>query len=259
MREIRLCISGIGGRMGRIVAELAQKDPEIISVVGIEAEVPQESKELFSACSIRQALVRADVLLGFANDPEAATTQSVFAMAHKIPVVLATTGLSPEQLSSLRQASQQAPIIQADNFSLGITIFARQLGQIAASLPGSYHVEIVEEHHFRKLDAPSGTALMLARVICQARGFDPAKAIQCGRSGRSDGVRPNGIIGIQAVRGGSIAGIHEVIFAGENETLRFRHEAKGPEVFAQGALTAVKWIIGKAPGWYTMAQVLGLE
>lgn len=259
MREIRLCISGIGGRMGQMVQRLAKADPEIVFVVGIEAEVPQETDELFPACRVRQALVRADVLLGFTNNPEAATKQSVLALEHEIPVVLATTGLSAEQISSLRLICEQAPIIQASNFSLGITIFIQQLGQIAAALPGSYHVEIVEEHHFKKLDAPSGTALMLAQAICQARGWDPAKAIQCGRSGRSDSVRPDNIIGIQAVRGGSIAGIHEVIFAGENETLRFRHEAKGPEVFAQGALTAVKWIIGREPGWYTMADVLGLK
>lgn len=264
---IRLCISGICGRMGMKVFKLAENDRAIGRISGIDTVdnglVPVHRVSINAADlklkEIQTVLAQADVLLIFHDNPLSAAAQAKKAAKRGVAVVIGTTGLSFVDLADIRVLRKKAPILQTYNFSQGMTTFAKAIRQIASVLPPDYQAEIVEEHHAKKLDAPSGTAFMLAQEICAARGLRPGKAIQCGRTGRSGGVRPNDIVGIQAVRGGSIAGIHEVIFAGQGETLRFRHEAGDPDVFARGALAAVKWIAGKPAGLYTMEDVYGLN
>ena len=260
LMSIRLCISGIYGRMGKLVEKLARQDRTIDEVVGIELSGQGVLPDgVFNQTRLDEALRKSDVLLVFTNDPASVVEQARAAVRQDVRVVIGTTGLLPPQLAALRKCSEKVSVLQASNFSLGVTLFANQMAQAAVVLDESYEVEIVEEHHGRKLDAPSGTALMLARVICEARGWDPEVAIQCGRSGRAGTPRLTQIVGIQSVRAGNIAGNHEVIFVGPNEQLRYKHSAGGPEVFAEGALTAVKWIANEGPGWYSMNQVLGLS
>ena len=264
---IRLCISGICGQMGTKMFKLAEADRAIGHISGIDlidnGLVPVHRVSINAADlkskEIQTVLAQTDVLLIFHDNPLSAAAQAKQAAKKGVAVVIGTTGFSFTDLADIRGLRKKTAIAQTYNFSLGMTVFAKTIRRIASNLPSGYHVEIVEEHHFKKLDAPSGTAFMLAQEICAARGLKPEKAIQCGRSGRSDDVRDNGIVGIQSVRGGSIAGIHEVIFAGPGETLRFKHEAGDPGVFAQGALAAVKWLAGKPAGIYTMADVYGLN
>lgn len=264
---IRLCISGICGRMGMKVFKLAENDRAIGRISGIDTVnnglVPVHRVSInmadLKSKEIQTVLAQTDVLLIFHDNPLSAAAQAKLAAKKGVNAVIGTTGLGFADLAAIHRLRKQIAVIQTCNFSQGVAVFAKTIRQIASALPPDYHAEIVEEHHFKKLDAPSGTAFMLAQAICAARGLRPEKAIQCGRSGRSGGVRPNDIVGIQSVRGGSIAGIHEVIFAGQGETLRFRHEAGDPDVFARGALAAVKWIAGKPAGLYTMEDVYGLN
>jgi len=257
---IRLCISGISGRMGQIVERLARADAEIDPILGIDAVIPRPADGLFGPARLEEALRQVDVLLGFTNNPQAAVEQTHKAAELGVKVVIATTGFSEEQEQILRALACKVPLIKASNFSLGINLLEQIVAQIAGALPWGYHPEIVEEHHARKLDAPSGTAETLAKAVAKGWKLDATKLIERGRSGRAKEVRRHDTIGIQAVRGGNIAGNHQVLFAGPSENIRVCHEALSPQVFAEGALVAVKWIFQQdKPGWYSMARVLGLE
>ena len=170
--------------------------------------------------------------------------------------VVGTTGFDSSHYETLKACAVTSPVLIASNFSLGINLLDCLLFQVAKTLPPGFQIEIVEEHHKGKLDAPSGTAEMLAHTACLARSLNPETCIQRGRAGRSETPREDEVVGIHAVRGGTITGTHTVIFAGPQEVIRFIHEAQSPEIFARGALRAVKWITLMPAGWYTMENVL---
>jgi len=261
MKPVSLIISGVGGRMGQLVEALAIKEPGIGPVSGIDTRLVTTSTiqvkpgEPLPA----QATAGIDVLLIFNNDPDSVVVQAESAAKTKTAVVVATTGLGETRLASLRVLSGSVPVLVSNNFSLGVNVMNAVLAKMAKALPPYFQIEIVEAHHGRKLDAPSGTARMLAQTVCQSREWNPELAISVGRqAGRSESPRLDEQVVIHSLRAGSIAGDHTVLFAGPSETLCLEHHAQSPQVFAEGALATVKWIAGKPAGWYTMDQMLGL-
>ncbi|HUO90037.1 MAG TPA: 4-hydroxy-tetrahydrodipicolinate reductase, partial [Rhizomicrobium sp.] len=172
----------------------------------------------------------------------------------RIVHVIGTTGLSADDEAKIRAAARHAVIIKSGNFSLGINLLAKLVGEAAKALP-DYDIEIVEMHHRKKVDAPSGTALMLGEAAAKARGISLAEHADRGRDGQT-GPRKDGAIGFAALRGGTVVGEHQVIFAGPSERIVLSHSAEDRAMFAQGAVAAVKWGFGKKPGLYAMADVL---
>ncbi len=173
-------------------------------------------------------------------------------------MVIGTTGFSAQELEEIDRAAKEIPIIMAPNMSVLVNLLFKLIGITAKVLDDGYDVEIVEAHHRNKVDAPSGTALRLAEIVAQARGKALDDIMRHDRHGKV-GVRPRGEIGVQVVRGGDIVGEHTVMFIGAGERLEITHRATSRENFAQGALLAAKWAVGKAPGLYTMIDVLGLS
>lgn len=174
------------------------------------------------------------------------------AAAYKVPYVLGATGLTAEEQAAVDEAAKTIPVVQSGNYSLGVNLLLGLVEQAAKVLGPEYDVEITEMHHRHKKDAPSGTALMLAKAVQSGRG---AGDFVYGRQGDT-GERPQGEIAIHALRGGSVVGDHTVMFAGDVERVELTHKAQSREAFAAGALKALKWALGKAPGRYTMKDVL---
>jgi len=204
----------------------------------------------------RRALAGAAVAVDFTL-PEALGENLATATALGIPLVIGTTGLAAEQHAAIRRASAALPVLVAPNMSLAVNLLFALVGQAAAALPESYDIEILEAHHRHKVDAPSGTALRLGEIACGARDRSLADLAVYGRVGRT-GERTPGTIGFASLRGGDIVGEHRVLFAGTGETLELAHRATDRMTFAHGALAASRWLIGRPPGLYGMADVLGI-
>ncbi len=240
---IRVIVSGAAGHMGRIVAEKAARDPDL-DVVGSVDPYGEGMAEDLASCTNE-----ADVVIDFSNH---LGTEALLSEAERraLPVVLCTTGHTEEERQRIFDAAKKIPVFFSANMSLGVAILTRLVRQAAAQFPSD--AEIVETHHRRKLDAPSGTAMALAWTIQEAR---PGSEIVCGRSGMAK--RQPTDIGVQAVRMGNIAGIHEVFFGSDTETLTLKHEAHDRGVFADGAIAAAKFLAGKEAGLYNMEDLLG--
>lgn len=249
----RILLAGCNGKMGRVVAELARGRGGAVIVAGFDVryELKQEYP-VFSEPSDFSG--EADVLIDFSH-PAYFDRLLAFARARKLPAVFATTGLSEKQMDAMREASHETPIFQSANMSLGVNLLCALAKRAAAALPAGFDVEIVEAHHRDKADAPSGTALMLRDAIASARG--PMKTV-CGREGRN-AKREADEIGIHSLRGGTIVGEHEVLFAGPDEVISIRHSAASKKVFAEGALNAALFLCGKEPGFYTMSDYLSAD
>lgn len=262
----KLVINGAAGRMGKlilasaidaqrfdIIAAIDRKDhPYIGKDVGTLAGKGPLDISLSS-----EYPPHADVVIDFSL-PDAANASIDYCLKNKIALVLGTTGLSDEQLHSLQATSKSIGIVQASNMSLGMNLLFKLVGQAASTLGDDYDIEIVEQHHRFKKDAPSGSALTLAKNIAAATGKGWPDSAVCGREGK-DALRHKGDIGIHAVRAGDIAGMHSVIFSTLGETVTLSHTAHSRDTFAHGALNAAEWLIGKKPGLYSMADVLGLK
>ncbi|MCR4851059.1 MAG: 4-hydroxy-tetrahydrodipicolinate reductase [Lachnospiraceae bacterium] len=244
---------GCNGRMGRMIASVVEQDENINIVAGVD--VYDDGKNPFPVYkSIEECKTPADVVIDFSN---AAAVDGLlkFCTDRKMPVVLCSTGLSPEQLDAVKAASEKVAVLKSANMSLGINMLIKVLRQEAAKLADEgYDIEIVEKHHNQKLDAPSGTALALADAINDS--LDEKYDYVYDRSQRRE-KRPKNEIGISAIRGGTIVGDHDVIFAGTDEVITFSHTAYSRAVFAKGAVAAAKFLKGRAAGLYTMADVIG--
>ena len=247
---MKILISGALGHMGRAVAAQASADG-IEIVAGVDAlqrdcSFPcHTSFDALPDCS-------GAVIVDFSR-PEALTSLLAYAVRNHLPVVLATTGYTPEQEQEVDQAARQIPVFRSANMSVGVALL-RHLCQEAAKVLGeTFDVEIVEAHHNRKVDAPSGTALLLFDAIKNA--YDEPRYAQLGRGGRSC-KRQHNEIGIHALRGGTVTGEHEVCFFGPAERIRLSHSAEDRSVFASGALKAAAYLQGKAPGRYTMEDLV---
>lgn len=248
----RVIMHGCNGRMGQMISGLCTADPEIEIVAGVDAYTEQKNDYPVFA-SIDQCDVAADAIIDFSN-ASAVDGLLDYCEEKQIPVVLCSTGLSEEQLAKVDEASKKVAVLKSANMSLGINTLMSLLKQAVKVLaPAGFDVEIVEKHHNQKLDAPSGTALALADSINEA--MDNRYEYVYDRSDRR-AKRDAKELGISAVRGGTIVGEHEVIFAGTDEVIEFKHTAYSRAVFGKGAIQAAKFLHGKAAGYYDMSDVI---
>lgn len=249
---IKVIMHGCNGRMGQMITGLSGKDPDVEIVAGVDvSDHIQNSYPVFD--NIAKCDVSADVVIDFAS-AKAVDGLLDYCVGKNIPCVLCTTGLSEEQLQKIQEASGKTAILKSANMSLGVNLLMKLLKEATGVLAAAgFDIEIVEKHHNQKLDAPSGTALALADVI--NKELDNAYEYVYDRSTRRE-KRPVKEIGISAVRGGTIVGDHDVIFAGTDEVITLSHRAYSREVFAKGALQAAKFLSGKPAGLYDMGQVV---
>lgn len=249
---VRMIMHGCNGRMGKMIAGIVDNDPDIAIVAGVDINTEQTAAFPVTD-SIDKVEAPADVVVDFGN---AAAVDKVidWCVAKKIPLVECTTGLSDETLAKLEDASKSVAMFKSANMSVGINLIQKILRENSAALvDAGFDIEIVEKHHRMKLDAPSGTALALADSVND--GLAARKDYVFDRSGRRM-VRPDTEIGISAVRGGTIVGDHDIIFAGQDEVITFSHVAYSRAVFAKGAIQAAKFVAGKGPGKYDMSNVV---
>ena len=251
----RVIMNGCNGKMGQCITGICKDDPEIQIVAGVDVYDGIENPyPVFSA--IGKCDVEADVIIDFSN--AAAVDELLdFCEAKEMPVVLCTTGLSEEQLARVSKVSQSTAVLKSANMSLGVNTLMELLRKAALVFaPAGFDIEIVEKHHNLKVDAPSGTALALADSMNDA--LDSAYTYKYDRS-KERVKRDKHEIGISAVRGGTIVGEHEVIFAGQDEVIEFKHTAYSKAVFAKGAVEAAKFLHGKPAGFYDMADVIAAK
>ena len=247
-----IIMHGCNGRMGQMIAGIVEKDADAQIVAGID--VVDFGKNAFPVyASIDECDKKADVIIDFAS---AKAVDGLLAYCERTgtPCVLCTTGLSEEQIKKVEETSKKVAILKSANMSLGVNMLLKILKDAAAVLaPAGFDIEIVEKHHNQKLDAPSGTALALADSINEV--FDNEYEYVYDRSTRRE-KRPDKEIGISAIRGGTIVGEHDVIFAGTDEVITFSHTAYSRAVFGKGAVVAAKFLSGKEAGFYTMADAI---
>lgn len=265
---ITVGIAGAAGKMGQALVRAVAAHPQLSLAAAWErsgeAHVGQDAGVVagVEALSVKigdspQAGLRAcQVVIDF-TAPEATLALLEAARAQRCALVIGTTGFSAEQTARLRAYGTDLPMVYATNFSLGVNVLWALARQAAAVLGPAFDAEIIEAHHNQKKDAPSGTAMTLLEAICQGRGLDPGRHACYGRQGLT-GARPQDQVGVHAVRGGDIVGDHTALFAGPGERLELRHQAHSRDTFARGAARAAAWIHGQAPGFYSLAEVLGL-
>lgn len=250
---IKVILTGAGGKMGGFVADAISQDPDLKIVAGIDKFSKNQSFPVFSDFNELNTL--ADVIIDFSN-PALLEDMLGFAVSHNIPLVIATTGYNDEQIEKIKIASHKIPIFFTFNMSLGVNLICSLAKKAAAVLGNDFNVEIIEKHHNLKIDAPSGTAIMLANAVNSV--FDNTLTYEYDRHSKRE-KRPSKEIGIHSVRGGTIVGEHDVIFAGRDEVITISHSAQSKEVFATGALRAAKFIIKKSAGLYDMNAILNIQ
>jgi len=258
----RVLVVGACGRMGERVRAALAGEPSLR--LGAAVEVPghpQLGSELAPGVRLRDdlkaALADCDVAIDFS---QAAASLAVLRAAAEagVAIVMGTTGLSGDERAELALAARRIPVLYAPNFSVSVNVLAWLVREAARRLGPGYDAEILELHHSKKLDAPSGTALMLAEAIAQGRGHPLEGHLVLERAGQI-GARPPGAIGIQSLRAGDSPGDHSVIFAAEGERLELVHRSQTRDHFARGAVRAAAWLAGRPAGLYRIEQVLGLE
>ena len=266
MGKIRIAVAGAGGRMGKRILTLAQADPEFQIVGALEKEgadilgmdvgslMGQDSSGVKVTADIEEALASAQLLIDFTH-PSATARHLQAALKLGKNLVIGTTGLSEKSRSSLKRASHKIAILQSPNMSRGVNFLYELVSRAAQVLSEGYDIEITETHHRMKKDAPSGTALELARWIAEVKGWNPKKAFLYGRHGET-GERRKGTLAIHALRGGDVVGEHTVSFLGDGEIVEFVHRATSRDAFARGALLAAKFIAGRKRGLYNMQNVI---
>lgn len=250
----KMIVSGCCGHMGRVVVDICANDPDAEVSAGIDIlGQPMDGFPVFSSPAACTA--EGDVVIDFSH-PAALDGLLDFCIRRRMPIVLATTGYSEEQLARIQEASKAIPVFRSANMSLGINVLLELVKRAAALLGDGFDVEIAERHHSRKLDAPSGTALMLADAAASALPYE-AQYTYDRYSVRKP--RDRREIGISSLRGGTIVGDHSVVFAGRDEVIEFSHHAASREVFAVGAVKAAKFLAGvDAPGLYDMSHLMDL-
>jgi 4-hydroxy-tetrahydrodipicolinate reductase len=266
----RIAVHGAAGRMGRSVSAVVLADPQAQLVAAIEREGHaalgndagllagrSEASGVALAADLERALERAEVVIDFSG-PDATRAVLTRCAARRVAAVVGTTGMDAPCKDALAALAAVAPVVYAPNFSVGVNVLWA-LCERAVQLCGEdFDLEVIEMHHRRKVDAPSGTAIKLTEVIARARGLDPDAAAVYGRSGQV-GARGSREIGVHALRGGDVVGDHTLVMAGPGEQLELTHRAHSREIFARGAVRAAHWIPGRPAGLYDMSDVLGLR
>lgn len=249
---IKILLSGCNGKMGQVITRLAEQYDDLSIVAGYD--IADNGKNPYPVYSdLSKCSIRPDVLIDFSN-PAALESLLTFATSREIPVVIATTGHSQTQARMLKKSSEIIPVFHSANMSLGINLLIGLVKKAAKLLQTSFDIEIVEKHHNQKIDAPSGTALAIADAVNSV--LDQKNEYVYDRHSRRK-KRSRNEIGIHAIRGGTIVGEHSVIFAGNDEIIEIKHSALSKEIFATGALSAARFIIGKKPGMYDMNDLVG--
>ena len=268
MSSMRLIVAGAGGRMGRTLVKAIADTDGVILAGAVDAEgsavIGRDAGELagLGANGVKVAvdpaplLAQADGLIDF-TIPAATVAFAEIVARHGRVHVIGTTGLSPENEKLIATAAQRSTVVKSGNFSLGVNVLTALVRRVARTLDQDYDIEIVEMHHNKKIDAPSGTALMFGRAAAEGRNVDLASRSERGRDGHT-GARCAGNIGFAALRGGTVVGDHTVVFAGPAERIELSHKAEDRMIFARGAVKAAMWAHGRKPGLYSMADVLGL-
>lgn len=253
-------INGAGGRMGATLVRLVQADTEL-ALAGVVEPSPRAQGLEGLGCPFGGSLaevwpkVKGAVVIDFTT-PEASLATARLAGETGSPAVIGTTGFTPAQLDELRASAKQVPLFWAPNMSVGVNVLLAVLPELVRKLGPAYDLEVMEIHHNKKKDAPSGTALKLAECLAGARGWD---LVEKGRFCREGiiGERPRDELGVQTLRGGDVVGDHTIYFFGPGERIEVTHRAHSRETFAQGALRAAKWLAGQKPGTlYSMADML---
>lgn len=250
---VKIIMHGCNGHMGQVISDIVEKDPDSEIVAGIDiADQGKNSYPVFT--DIDACQVEADAIIDFSS-AKATDKLLEYSAARQIPVVLCSTGLSQEQLAKVEETSRKVAVLKSANMSLGINTLLKLVQDAARVLAAAgFDMEIVEKHHRLKLDAPSGTALALADSINEA--MDNQYHYVYDRSQKRE-KRDDKEIGISAVRGGTIVGEHEIIFAGQDEVIEFKHTAYSKAIFGKGAVEAAKFLAGKPAGRYDMSDVIG--
>jgi 4-hydroxy-tetrahydrodipicolinate reductase len=269
MADMKIAISGAGGRMGRTLTRIVHQTEGCVVAGGIEPEgSPFVGEDMGTLAGIGPIGVAvSDDPLGVIVDveglvdftaPAASVVFAGLAAQARIVHVLGTTGLGAADEEKIAAAARHATIVKSGNMSLGVNLLAALTRKVAAVLGEEFDIEVVEMHHRHKVDAPSGTALLLGRAAAEGRDITLEQRSVRSRDGHT-GARQKGDIGFATLRGGSVVGEHTVIFAGEAERIEIAHKAESRDIFARGAVRAALWARGRAPGIYTMADVLGLD
>jgi 4-hydroxy-tetrahydrodipicolinate reductase len=251
---MKVVLVGAAGRMGRAIAQTMAGEPDSQLKACIDrADVPPPAEAGAPwGHDLGAVVARGDVVIEFSS-PEAAVASAAICSEKGAALVSGTTGLAEADEQRVRAAARKSAIVRAANFSLGVLALRRALATVLGAVPSNWDVEIVERHHRGKKDAPSGTALQLAREAAERRGY-PAASLRSGRVGRG-GIRPEAEIGIHSLRGGSWVGDHAVVFAGPGEWMEIRHVAEDRAAFAHGVLAAARFVATAPPGFYTLDEV----
>lgn len=269
LEKLPIAVMGVSGRMGQMLVRLLTDHPQARIAAAIEAPGrPWVGQDLGLAMggSALGLVVGDDMAKGLDGvaavidftAPAATLALAPLAAAAGVAHVIGTTGLTEGDIATLDEMSKTGRIVRAGNMSLGVNLLTTLTAKVAAALGQDYDIEIIEAHHRHKVDAPSGTALMLGEAAAQGRGVALGDVADRGRDGIT-GARAPGAIGFSAIRGGDIVGEHDVVFAGDGERIVLRHVATDRAVFARGAITAAIWAQDQAPGSYDMIDVLGLK
>jgi 4-hydroxy-tetrahydrodipicolinate reductase len=249
---LKVITTGYDGKMGKILADLVDEDEnlELVCVSGRGITATDGRFKIYENMS--EIAEKADVIIDFSHHLNLDNVLG-YAISSKTPLVIATTGYNDEEMEKIKSASFEIPVFQSYNMALGVNIMLKLVKQAAELLKG-FDIEIIEKHHNRKVDAPSGTAVMLAEGIQDV--LDESTATY-GRHGRNAKRQPNEI-GIHAVRGGTIVGMHDVIFAGDSEVLTISHQSESRRLFASGAVVSAKYLVNQKPGLYNMDDMLSI-
>ncbi|WP_299194480.1 4-hydroxy-tetrahydrodipicolinate reductase [uncultured Erythrobacter sp.] len=241
---VQFAVIGHKGRMGQALASAIEEAGHQFKV-GVD--MGGDPRPIVSQC---------DVVVDF-SAPDALEANLAAARVAGVPILVGTTGLEPSHHALIDEAARTVPVLQTGNTSLGVTLMAHLVREAASRLASDWDIEILEMHHRQKVDAPSGTANLLGEAAAEARGIDLSDNLESGRHGYT-GPRGKGHIGFATLRGGTVAGEHSVIFAGDEERLTISHSAENRMIFARGAVRGAAWLIGRKPGRYSMEDVLGL-
>jgi 4-hydroxy-tetrahydrodipicolinate reductase len=269
MPDMRLIVAGAGGRMGRTLVRAIGETPGLALAGATEGEgsplLGQDSGVLAGlppnrvvvTSEVRPLALAADAILDF-TVPAATVRLAALAAETHLAHVIGTTGMSAADDAIVAEAAKKTAIVKSGNMSLGVNLLAVMTKRVAQALGEEFDIEIVEMHHNKKIDAPSGTALLFGEAAAAGRGITLGNHSERGRDGHT-GARQVGTIGFASLRGGNVAGEHSVIFAGADERIELTHKATDRMIFARGALRAAVWAKGRAPGLYSMLDVLGLK
>lgn len=245
---LKIIINGYSGAMGRVLTKCVNEDSELQLVCGVSKDKLDVPFKTY--LKMNEVKETADVIIDFSHH-SAIYDVLEYATKNKTPLVIATTGFNEDELKIIKEASSIIPIFHSSNMSIGVNVLVKLVKEAAKAL-NEFDIEIIEKHHNKKLDSPSGTAIMIANGI---KEVIPENEFIYGRYGRCEKRKPTEI-GIHAIRGGTIVGEHTTIFAGHDEIVEIKHTAQSKDIFAKGAITAAKFLVNKSPGYYNMNSMI---